>query len=87
MIGIETKTLRATNTLPRRIRAFTCNGHSLIVPYDDSVDSLQAHYKAARALIRAQFDHTLPHETMCYGGTRLGYFFCWTQSTVVWGGE
>lgn len=82
MIGIETKTLPATNTRPRRIRAFTCNGHSLVVPYDDSKGSVHAHFKAAQALIRAQFFDPRPYETMTFGGTRLGYFFCWTQSTI-----
>jgi hypothetical protein len=82
MIGIETKILPATGTLPKRIRAFTCNGHSLIVPYDDSIDTVRAHFKAAQALIRAQFTYSEPPATMTYGGTRFGYFFCWPQSTI-----
>lgn len=82
MIGIETKTLPATNTKPRRICAFTCNGHRLIMSYDDSLDSVEAHFKAAQALIFAQFTNPPPYETMTYGGTRRGYFFCWAQSTV-----
>lgn len=82
MIGIETKTLPATNTLPRRIRAFTCNGHSLIVSYDDSGSSVEAHFKAAQALIKAQFTDPLDYRVMTYGGTKNGYFFCWPQSTI-----
>jgi hypothetical protein len=82
MIGIETKSLPATNTRPRRIRAFTCNGHSLIVPYDDRGTDVAAHFKAAQALIRAQFTYSEPPATMTYGGTRFGYFFCWPQSTI-----
>lgn len=82
MIGIETKVIPATNTRPRRICAFTCNGHRLITSYDDSGDSLDAHFKAAQALIKQQFTDPLPYDTMTYGGTRMGYFFCWPQSTI-----
>jgi hypothetical protein len=82
MIGIETRFIPATNTKGRRICAFTCNGHRLIVPFDDSGSDLEAHFAAAQALIKAQFSDPLPHETMTYGGTRKGYFFCWTQSTI-----
>lgn len=82
MIGIETKTLPATNTRPRRICAFTCNGHRLITPYDHGDSDVDAHFKAAQALIRAQFKHAPDASTMTYGGTRTGYFFCWPQSTI-----
>lgn len=82
MIGIETKTLPATNTKPRRICAFTCNGHRLITSYDHGDSDVDAHFKAAQALIRAQFSDPLPYDTMTYGGTRKGYFFCWPQSIV-----
>jgi len=82
MIGIETKILPATNTRPRRVCAFTCNGHRLIAPYEDSGSDVQAHFKAAQALIRAQFSDPLPYDTMTYGGTQRGYFFCWQQSTI-----
>lgn len=82
MIGIETKVIPASNRQPRRIVAFTCNGHRITQPYDDDLDSVQAHFKVARALIEKHFSHPQPYQTMTYGGTRLGYFFCWTQSTV-----
>lgn len=81
MIGIETKTLPATNTKPRRILAFTCTGHRKIVRFPDCED-VRAHFIAARALIAEQFTDPLPHDTMAYGGTKLGYFFCWPQSTI-----
>ena len=82
MIGIETKCIPPSNTRPKRIVAFTCNGHRLTQPYDDSLDTVQAHFKVAQALIAAQLADTPECSTMTYGGTRLGYFFCWTQSTV-----
>lgn len=87
MIGIETKTLPATNTKPRRICAFTCNGHRLVIPYDHSHDALGAHFKAARALIAAQFKYTPDASTMTYGGTKTGYFFTWPQSVVTIEGD
>lgn len=82
MIGIETKCIPATNTKPRRICAFTCNGHRVVVPYDNNCSDVQAHFKAAQALINGQFKHAPDATTMSYGGTKLGYFFCWTQSTI-----
>jgi len=83
MIGIETKVIPASNTRPRRICAFTCNGHRIIRPYDsDAQSDVLAHFAVAKALIAEQFDHPLPYQTMTYGGTARGYFFCWPQSTV-----
>lgn len=82
MIGIETKVIPASNTKPRRIKAFTCNGHKLIVSYDHGLDDVQAHFQAAQALIRAQFKHAPDASNMTYGGTEKGYFFCWPQSTI-----
>jgi hypothetical protein len=82
MIGIETKILPATNTKPRRVQAFTCNGHKLVMPYDNSESDVQAHFKVARRLIEQKLSHPLDYTTMAYGGTRMGYFFCWTQSTI-----
>lgn len=83
MIGIETKVIPATDTKPRRIKAFTCNGHQLIVRYDESAkNDVHAHFAAARALIAAQFADPLDYSTMTYGGTEKGYFFCWPQSTI-----
>ena len=82
MIGIETKTFPATNTRPRLICAFTCNGHRLVASYDKSLDSVQAHFKVAQALIREQFDYAPDASTMTYGNTKTGYFFCWPQSMV-----
>lgn len=82
MIGVETKTLPATNTKPRRIVAFTCNGHRAIVSYDNSGTDLQAHFAAAQHLIKTQLRHVPDCSTMTYGGTKMGYFFCWTQSVI-----
>lgn len=82
MIGIETKVIPATNTRPRRICAFTCNGHRLITSYDHGDSDVDAHFKAAQALIQAQFKDSPDASTMTYGGTKLGYFFCWPQSTI-----
>lgn len=82
MIGIETKILPATATQPRRICAFTCNGHRLVTSYDDSGTDAQAHFKAAQALIKAQFKYSEVPQRMTYGGTRLGYFFCWPNSVI-----
>lgn len=82
MIGIETKFIPATNTKPRRVCAFTCNGHRLVMTYDNSGSDLQAHFAAAQALIRAQLRDVPDASTMTYGGTRMGYFFTWTQSTI-----
>ena len=82
MIGIETKVIPASNTRPRRICAFSCNGHRIVRAYDsDTQSDVLAHFAVAQALIAEQFNGPVP-ATMTYGGTKLGYFFCWPQSTV-----
>jgi hypothetical protein len=82
MIGIQTKTIPATNSRPRRIVAFTCNGHRIVKPHDYELDDVQAHFAVAQALIAKQFRDAPDASTMVYGGTAEGYFFCWPQSTI-----
>ena len=82
MIGIETKCIPATNTRPRRICAFTCNGHRVVVPYDSDCSDLEAHFRAAQWLIATHMRDVPDCSTMAYGGTKFGYLFCWTQSTI-----
>jgi hypothetical protein len=82
MIAIQTRYLPATKKLGRRVVAFTCTGHRLVVPLDDSLSAVDAHFKAAKALISAEFKHAPDSSTMSYGSTDRGYFFAWTQSEV-----
>lgn len=51
MQAIITKYLPATNTKPSRIKA-ECERGSIIVSYEDSMTTEQAHISAAKALIR-----------------------------------
>jgi hypothetical protein len=82
MIGIQTKSIPASNTRPRRIVAFTCNGHRIVRTHDNALDEVQAHFAVAQALIASQFRDAPDASTMVYGGTQEGYFFCWPQSTI-----
>lgn len=80
-IAIQTKTLCATNHKGKRIVAFTCNGHRITRPFDDSLDDVHAHLSVAIALIVDQFTNPLP-AIMVYGGTSEGYVFCWPHSSI-----
>lgn len=82
MLAIMTAIIPASNTRPTRIKAYTCNGHRLVVSRDDSLGDVQQHLAAAQQLIRAQLRHAPDASTMVYGGTEKGYVFCWPQSTV-----
>lgn len=82
MIAILTKYLGPTDKRGARVKAYTCNGHSVTIPFDDSLADVRAHLKAAQKLAREQFNYLLLCETMCYGGTAEGYAFTFTISTV-----
>jgi hypothetical protein len=48
--AIRTKYMPATNCKPSRIKAWKENGISIIISYDDSLNSDMAHARAAMAL-------------------------------------
>ena len=51
MVCIETRILPATNTLPARIKAFTCTGHKLVQSWSYDLSEAEEHARAAAALI------------------------------------
>ena len=51
MKAIETKYLGPTNTKGSRIKATDNDGNSIIIPYDYSLDTYEAHEKAAKRLV------------------------------------
>jgi hypothetical protein len=48
MIAIETKYLSPTNTRGSKIKAFTCNGHSVTVSYDHALSNEAVHFEAVK---------------------------------------
>lgn len=84
MIAIHTKYIGATNNRAAKIKAYTCNKHSLTVPIDYDLDDVERHAKAARMLIDKQMKYVPDYSTMVYGGSAdgRGYTFCFVQSTI-----
>jgi hypothetical protein len=78
-LGIETKFLSPTNTKGARVKAFTCNGHSATVPFDYSLNTLDAHFAAVIAL-KKKLKTDWNIERMSFGGTKQGFFFCFSWS-------
>jgi hypothetical protein len=81
MIAIETKYLSPTNTRGSKIKAFTCNGHSVTVSYDHAFSHEAVHFEAVKALV-AKYNLDWDISGMVYGGTKAGYVFCFPTSTI-----
>lgn len=71
MIAIETKYLGPTNFRGSRIKAYTVNGQSLTVSYDNALNSDEMHRSAAEAL-RDENGWT---GELIAGSTKTGYVF------------
>ena len=84
MLAIHTKFIPATNTKAARIKAYTCNGHSVIIPVDYSLGEIQRHAKAVKTLIEKELNYATDYDNMAYGGSadNKGYTFCFIFSTV-----
>jgi len=81
MIAIETKYLSPTNTRGSKIKAFTCNGHSVTVSYDHALSNEAVHFEAVKELVK-KYSLDWDISSMVYGGTKDGYVFCFPQSTI-----
>jgi hypothetical protein len=81
MIAIETKFLPTTNCKGSRIKAFTCNGHSVTIPYPYEFTGHVCHFEAVKALAKKCKTHW-ELDKMRYGGTKQGYVFCFADSIV-----
>ena len=88
MIAIHTKYLSASNTRGSRIKAFTASwgdskGFEVTIPYDYSLNGVEVHFKAVKALIQK---HSLDWdlEGMRYGDSSdgKGFSFCFDSSRV-----
>jgi hypothetical protein len=81
MIAIQTKYLGATNHKPSRIKAFTCNGHSVTTSYDYALSNAELHFEGVKALIKKyKLDWNI--KGMTYGGIKDGYVFTFPKSIV-----
>jgi hypothetical protein len=81
MIAIETKYLAPTNSRGSKIKAFTCNGHSVSVPYSHELSHEKLHFEAVKALVK-KYNLNWNLDNMRYGGTKNGYVFCFDHSIV-----
>jgi len=79
-IGIETKYIPATGRTGARIKAFTCNGHSVTIPADTGLNTLDMHFEAVKALKKKCKVDFWDIENMAYGETKTGFFFCFAWS-------
>lgn len=84
MIAIHTKYIPATNTRGSRIKAYSCNGHKVLVSIDYSLGDVERHAVAVKKLIETQMQYTPDYSVMTYGGSAdgKGYTFCFVQSTI-----
>lgn len=78
-LGIETKFIAPSNTRGARIKAFTSNNHSVFIPFDSSLNTLDAHFAAVIAL-KKKYKTDWNIERMSFGGTKQGFFFCFSWS-------
>ena len=79
MIAIETTYLPSTNHRSSRIKVKTCNGMSLIVPFDAS--SEHPYFLAVQKFVE-HFDLDWNIYDMVYGSTENGMVFCFKESEI-----
>ena len=88
MIAIHTKYLNPTNSNGSRIKAYVASyggkkGFSVTIPYDHSLDGVDVHFKAVKALVEK---HTLDWNLsdMRYGDSAdaKGFSFCFNSSKI-----
>lgn len=82
MLAIHTKFIPATDTKSARIKAYTCNSHSVTIPLDYELGEIQRHAKAAKTLIEKELKDAPDYDRMAYGGSAdgKGYTFCFIFS-------
>jgi hypothetical protein len=76
MIAIQVKYLGPTIHRGSRIKAYTCNGHQLTIPYDYSLGDIDLYAKAATMLAK-RLDW---QGALIGGGTKEGYTFVFSDS-------
>tara|TARA_R100001015_G_C4593346_1_gene148688 strand:+ start:261 stop:509 length:249 start_codon:yes stop_codon:yes gene_type:complete len=81
MIAIQTKYLGPTNTKGARIKAFTCNGHSVTIDYDYALSDELIHFEAVKAP-KEKYSLDWNISEMTYGGLKEGYAFTFPHSTI-----
>ena len=83
MIAIHTKYVPATNSTGSRYKAYTNTGFSASVSADYSLNELDQHFHAVKALVtKHKLDWNI--SSMCYGDSSdgKGYSFCFDASKV-----
>ena len=84
MLAFHTKFIAATNTRNARIKAYTCNGHSITIPLDYELGEIERHFKAVQALLKKDFPYAEDEKKMTYGCSAdgKGYSYCFMYSTI-----
>jgi hypothetical protein len=83
MIAIHTKYLPASNSSGSRYKAYTNTGFSAFVSADYSLNELDQHFHAVKALVaKHKLDWNI--SSMCYGDSSdgKGYTFVFNDSKV-----
>lgn len=82
MLAISTKNLPITAKLPRRVKAYTANGHNVVRSiYSTLLDDIQDEYlrhKAVAELLAKQFQWNDKYE-LAGGATKEGYVFVFVE--------
>ena len=81
MISIQTKVLPWTPTKPKRIKAYTLNGHSLTLSVHRSNDVETHGYVANKLASRMHW--LTPTNYLIGGATKEGYCFVFSDSTII----
>jgi hypothetical protein len=81
MIAIQTKYLGPTNSRGSRIKAFTCTGFAVTIPYPYEYSHELCHFQAVKELVKKH--HLEVNLTdMRFGGVDNGYVFCFDSAIV-----
>lgn len=84
MIAIHTKYIGPTDTRGSRVKAYTSDGRSVTVSYDNGLESVKAHFQAVRVFADKHLKYAPDISRMAYGDSAdgKGYCFCFLQSVI-----
>ena len=84
MIAIHTKYLGPTDKRGSRVKAYTSDGRSVTINFDNSLGSMLAHFAAAQSFVAKHMKYPPNTDEMRYGDSAdgKGYVFCFGESKV-----
>jgi hypothetical protein len=81
MKAITTKFLGPINTKDARIKAYDCDGNSIIIAYDPSLSNEEAYKKAAMALVN-KMEWSWVEKCTIGGAIKNGYVFVYSSDVI-----